>query len=123
MPGARRFPTDKYQADGGPGLEDMARVLELVMIDDPGASIVGLARGLMFNCRHWERLGTAVGLDGERLVGEVGEMARRLPDEMAAVIAGDELSGDDARFRRPCSTGSRSGAGTAPAPWQPERSS
>lgn len=151
------FPTSKYQADGGPGVEDMAQALKHVSVADPIDSIARLVRGVMFNwlilgtdahaknyslllsgsqvrlapfydlasavtfdeqprklrlaqkiggeyrptvvgSRHLKRLATAVGLKAERVVSEGREMARRLPDELATVIAGEDLSGDDAVF-------------------------
>lgn len=43
----------------------------------------GEYRPTVIGARRWERLATSVGLDAERVVDEVCEMARRLPDELA----------------------------------------
>ncbi len=149
--------TNKYQSDGGPGVEDMARALARVMFTDPTEATWRLVRGVMFNwlvlgtdahaknysillsgsqvrlapfydlasalvldehpkklrlaqkvggeyrptvigARHWARLATDVGLHSELVVDEVSQMARRLPEAMASVIAREDLTGQDERF-------------------------
>lgn len=150
-------PTNKYEADGGPGVEDMVGALHAVTAADPTAAVGRLLSGVGFNwlilgtdahaknyslllsgaqvrlapfydlasavvlgdhpkklrlaqkvggeyrptvigARHWVRLGDATGIGGERLLAEVRDLAARLADAMATVIAAEDLDGDAREF-------------------------